>query len=202
MATQPQVTAGGPRQLVLVAALAGVLLLIVGLLVVRPLLGGTDEGQTAPPATAGAVPATTTTLAQLIGPSTSVTASGEAAGSVKDPFKPLVSTGSAAAATEAGVTADSGSATATTVATGSTVAGAGTGTASTPGGGSTAERKVALVSISNGTAKVTVDGTPYSVTEGERFADDYRAVDINSECASFESASTAFTLCEGEAVLK
>ena len=202
MATQPQVTAGGPRQLVLVAALAGVLLLIVGLLVVRPLLGGTDEGQTAPPATAGAVPTTTTTLAQLIGPSTSVTASGEAAGSVKDPFKPLVSTGSAAAATESGVTADSGSATATTVATGSTVAGAGTGTASTPGGGSTAERKVALVSISNGTAKVTVDGTPYSVTEGERFADDYRAVDINSECASFESASTAFTLCEGEAVLK
>jgi hypothetical protein len=201
MATQPQVTAGGPRQLVLVAALAGVLLLLVGLLVVRPLLGGTDEGQTAPPpATAGAVP--TTTLAQLIGPSTSVTASGEAAGSVKDPFKPLVSAGSAAAATQSGVTADSGSATATTIATGSTVAGAGTGTASTPGGGSTAERKVALVSIANGTAKVTVDGKPYSVTEGERFADDYRAVDINSECASFESATTAFTLCEGEAVLK
>lgn len=201
MATQPQVTAGGPRQLVLVAALAGVLLLIVGLLVVRPLLGGSDQGQTTPPAaTAGAVP--TTTIAQLIGPSTSVTASGEAAGSVKDPFKPLVSTGSAAAATESGVTADSGPATATTVATGSTVAGAGTGTASTPGGGSTAERKVALVSIANGTAKVTVDGTPYRVTEGEQFADDYRAVDINSECASFESASTDFTLCEGEAVLK
>ena len=185
----------------LVASLVGVLLLIVGLLVVRPLLGGTDEAQTTPPpATAGAVP--TTTLAQMIGPSTSVIASGEAAGAVKDPFKPLVSAGSAAAATESGVTADSGSATATTVATGSTVAGAGTGTASTPGGGSATERQVALVSIANGTAKVTVDGTPYSVTEGERFADDYRAVDINSECASFESGTTAFTLCEGEAVLK
>lgn len=201
MATQPQVTAGGPRQLVLVAALVAVLLLIVGLLVVRPLLGGGDQSQTAPPpATAGAVP--TTTLAQLIGPSTSVTPSGEAAGSVKDPFKPLVSAGSAAAATESGVTADSGSATATTVATGSTVAGAGTGTASTPGGGTSTDRQVALVSITGGTARVTVDGTPYSVTEGERFADDYRAVDINSECASFESSSTAFTLCEGEAVLK
>jgi hypothetical protein len=201
MATQPQVTAGGPRQLVLVAALVGLLLLLLGLLVVRPLLGGTDEQQTAPPpATAGAVP--TTTVAQLIGPSTSVTGSGEAAGSVKDPFKPLVSAGSAAAATESGVTADSGSATATTVATGSTVAGAGTGTASTPGGGSTTERQVALAGIDNGTARVTVDGTPYSVTEGERFADGYRAVDINSECASFESGTTAFTLCEGEAVLK
>jgi hypothetical protein len=201
MATQPQVTAGGPRQLALMAALAGLLLLIVGLLVVRPLLAGDGQAQTAPPAaTAGAVP-TTTTLAQLIGPSTSVT-SGEAAGSVKDPFKPLVTAGSAAAATGSGVTAGSGSAAATTVATGSTVAGAGTGTASTPGGGSTTERQVALVSISNGTAKVTVDGTSYSVSEGERFADDYRAVDINSECASFESGTTAFTLCEGEAVLK
>jgi hypothetical protein len=47
MATQPQVTAGGPRQLLLVAALVAVLLLIVGLLVVRPMLGGTEAGQTA-----------------------------------------------------------------------------------------------------------------------------------------------------------
>ena len=201
MATQEQVTSGGPRQLVLVAALAGVLLLAVGLLVVRPLLGGSGQGQ-APPAvtSAGAAPATTTP--QLIAPSTSVTAS-DAAGSVKDPFKPLVSAGSAAAATGSGLSAAAGgSATATTVATGSTVAGAGTGTASTPGGGASTERQVALVSIKDGTAKVTVDGKAYSVTEGESFAGGYRAVDINSECASFESGTTAFTLCEGEAVLK
>jgi hypothetical protein len=200
MATE-QVTTGGPRQLVLVAGLAAVLLLAVGLLVVRPLLSGSDQGQ-APPAvtSAGAAPATTTP--QLIGPSTSVTASDGAAGSVKDPFKPLVSAGSAAAASESGVAAAGGSATATTVATGPTVAGAGSGTASTPGGGSSTERQVALVSISNGTAKVTVDGKAYSVTEGERFAGSYRAVDINSECASFESSTTSFTLCEGEAVLK
>lgn len=201
MATQEQVTSGGPRQLVLVAALAGVLLLAVGLLVVRPLLGGSGQGQ-APPAvtSAGAAPATTTP--QLIAPSTSVTAS-DAAGSVKDPFKPLVSAGSAAAATGSGLSAAAGgSATATTVATGSTVAGAGDGTASTPGGGASTERQVALVSIKGGTAKVTVDGKAYSVTEGESFAGGYRAVDINSECASFESGTTAFTLCEGEAVLK
>jgi hypothetical protein len=201
MATQPQVTSGGPRQLVLVAALAGVLLLAVGLLVVRPLLGGSDQGQAPPAVTvAGAAPATTTP--QLIAPSTSVTASADV-GSVKDPFKPLVSTGSAAAATGSGASAAaSGSATGTTVATGSTVAGAGTGTASTPGGGASTERQVALVSIKGGTAKVTVDGKAYSVTEGESFAGGYRAVDINSECASFESGTTAFTLCEGEAVLK
>jgi hypothetical protein len=201
MATQPQVTARDPRQLVLVAALAGVLLLLVGLLVVRPLLGGTGEGQAPPPVTnAGPAPATTP---QLITPSTSVAASG-AAGSVKDPFKPLVTSSTVgAAAAESGVSAGSGgSATATTVATGSTVAGAAAGTASTPGGGSSTERQVALVSIKGGTAKVTVDGTAYSVTEGESFAGAYRAVDINSECASFESGTTSFTLCEGEAVLK
>jgi hypothetical protein len=198
MATQPQVTAG-PRQLVLVAGLVAVLLAAVGLLVVRPMLAGSGSGQaTAPPVTAGAAPATTTP--QLIGPSTSVTPAGEAGGSVKDPFKPLVSAGSAAAATEAGVTAAAGSATATTLATGSTVAGAGEGTASTPGGAS-AERQVALVSITGGKAKVTVDGKAYTVSEGQSFAG-YRAVDINSECASFESSTTDFTLCEGEAVLK
>jgi hypothetical protein len=196
MATQPQVTAGGPRQLVLVAALAALLLLLVGVLVIRPLLGGSEEEQATPPAvTAGAAP--TTTTPQLIGPSTSVTAPGDAnAASVKDPFRPLVSAGSTAAATESGV-----SVTGDTAATGSTVAGAGPGTATSPGGAS-AERQVALVSITGGTAKVTVDGAPYTVSEGESFASGYRAVDIGSECASFESSTTAFTLCEGEAVLK
>jgi hypothetical protein len=201
MATQPQMTAG-PRQLVLVAALVAALLLIVALLVVRPMLAGSDQAQApAPAVTAGAAP--TTTTPQLIGPSTSVAPSDGVAGSVKDPFRPLISAGSAAAAAESGISAggDAGSVTPSTVATGSTVAGAGAGTATTLGG-SSAERQVALVSITGGVAKVTVDGTAYTVSEGESFANGYRAVDINSECASFESSTTAFTLCEGEAVLK
>jgi hypothetical protein len=195
MATQPQVTAG-PRQLVLVAGLVAVLLLTVGLLVVRPMLAGSDEGRPPVPAvTAGAAPATTTP--QLIGPSTSVTPSGDAGGSVKDPFRPLVSTGTAAGATASGA-----SVTGDTAATGSTVAGAGPGTATSLAGGASAEHQVALVSITGGTAKVTVDGAPDTVSEGESFASGYRAVDISSECASFESSTTAFTLCEGEAVLQ
>ena len=85
MATQPQMTAGGPRQLVLVAALVAVLLLIVGLLVVRPDARRDRGDQTAPPAvTAAAAP--TTTTPQLIDPSTSVTPS-EGAASGKDPFR-------------------------------------------------------------------------------------------------------------------
>ena len=205
MATQPQVTAGGPRQLLLVAALVALLLLIVGLLVVRPMLGGTEEAPVSAPATTVAAAAPTTTTPQMINPQTSVTPSEGAAASGKDPFRPLVSEGTASAATEAGVTASgaAGSVTSSTLAaTGSTVAGAGAGTATAPGGGTSAERQVALVSITGGTAKVTVDGTAYTVSEGETFASDYRATDINSECASFESATSSFTLCEGEAVLK
>jgi hypothetical protein len=204
MATQPQVTAGGPRQLLLVAALAALLLLLVGLLVVRPMLAGTEEAQPSAPATTVAAAPTTTTL-QLINPQTSVTQPEGAAASGKDPFRPLVSTGTASAATESGVTAtgEAGSAPSSTpAATGSTVAGAGTGTATTPGGGTSAERQVSLVGISGGQARVTVDGAAYTVSEGETFASSYRATEIGSECASFESDTTSFTLCEGEAVLK
>jgi hypothetical protein len=199
MATQPQVTAGGSRQTVLVAALGGVLVLALLLLVVRPLLGGGAEEPAAPaPATAGAA---TATVPQLVGPSTSLAPAG-GAGSVKDPFRPLVDTGTAAA-TGSGAAAGTGSATATTIAaTTPTVPGAGAGTAAAPGGGASAERKVTLLSVANGKAKVSVDGTTYTVGEGESFADDYRAVDIGTECATFESGTTPFTLCEGEAVLK
>jgi hypothetical protein len=56
--------------------------------------------------------------------------------------------------------------------------------------------------VAGGKAKVTVDGHAYTVAEGQRFASRYRAVDIGSECATFESGTTPFTLCEGEAVLK
>jgi hypothetical protein len=201
MATQPQVTAGSRQQLLLVGALAAVLALVLGVLVVRPMLSrGTEEVATPPPATAGAAP-TPTTTPQLAGPSSSLPTGG-AVGSAKDPFRPLVSAGSAAAATETGVTPAAGATAGTTAATASTVPGAGAGTASTPGGGATAERKVTLVNVANGQARVSVDGRSYTVEEGERFAGDYRAVDIGTECATFESGTTPFTLCEGEAVLK
>jgi hypothetical protein len=203
MATQP-VTSASPRQLALVAALAAVLLLVVGLLVVRPLLGRTSPQAAAPAAATAAPPATTPQLSE---PSTTVVPGGQAVGSVKDPFRPLVAPPTAAATGESGVTpaAIGGTATATPTtlaATQPTLPGAGAGTATIPGGGASAERKVTLVQVAGGAAKVTVDGTAYTVEEGERFAGGYRAVDIGTECATFESGSTPFTLCEGEAVLK
>ena len=196
MAVQPQVTAGGSRQRLLLLLLAAVAAIWLALLLAGPLLGRQD----AQPAPAAAPAPTATAPPQLIGPSTTVGGGAGAAGATKDPFHPLVAP-AAAAGSAAGATPTTGP----TVA--STVPGAGAGTATTPGGGATAaEHKVALadiVSQSGGrVAKVTVDGTVYTVSEGETFAGDYRAVDIGSSCATFESGTTPFTLCEGEAVLK
>jgi hypothetical protein len=88
MAMQPEVTAGGTRQRVLVLALAGVLLLLLAVLLVRPLLFGGSAAPVAPPGTAAATP---TTVTQLIDPSTSV--AGPTAGAAKDPFRPVVAAG-------------------------------------------------------------------------------------------------------------
>ena len=155
MATQPQLTTGSPRQLLLVAALVAVLLLVVGVLVVRPLLsGGTEDQGVAAPTPLTAAAAAPGTTPQVATPSTSVPQG--AAGSVKDPFRPLVSSGATAATTQSGLTPAVPGA-----ATQSTVPGAAAPSASTPGGGATADRKVTLVNVAGGKAKVIVDGRSY-----------------------------------------
>jgi len=182
MAIQPEVTAGGSRQRVLVLALAGVLLLVLVGLLARPLLLGGSAAPVAPPVTAGATP---TTVAQLIGPSTSI--AGPTAETTKDPFRPVVGAGG-------------------TETTGSTATTTTTGTATVSGSGATAAREVVLEDVYSRSGKryvkVSVDGTSHTVTEGQTFADDYRVVDIGDTCAVFESGPGRFTLCEGEAVLK
>ena len=198
MAVQPQVSAGGSRQRLLLLVLAGVVAIGLVLLLAGPLLLGREAAELAPGPVAGPAPATTTPP-QLIGPSTTVGGPGTV-GATKDPFHPLVVPGAAVATGGSAATVGTGP----TVQ--STVPGAAQGTATTPGGGAAAEQKVTLVDITGQsgarTAKVEVDGTPYSVSEGESFAGAYRAVDIGSSCATFESDTTSFTLCEGEAVLK
>ena len=192
MAIQPEVTAGGSRQRVLVLAVAGVLLVVLVGLVARPLLlGGTQASSGAPRVTAGAAP--TTTGAQVIGPSTSVAGSPD--GTTKDPFRPVVGAGGT------GTTSSTAAAATTT-----TTVGSGAGAATVSGSGTTAQREVVLDDVYSKSGKryvkVSVDGTSHTATEGETFADDYRVVDIGSACATFESGSGRFTLCEGEAVLK
>jgi hypothetical protein len=191
MAIQPEVTAGGSRQRLLVLALGGVLVLLLAVLLVRPLLsGGSAAPPAAPPATAAA---TSTTIAQIIPPATSV--GGPTVATAKDPFRPAA--GAATTVT-----------TATTIAPTTTTAGAATaaGAATVSASGTTAQREVVLhdVYAKDGKrhVKVSVDGKSHTAAEGDTFADDFTVLDVGSACATFESASGRFTLCEAEAVLK
>jgi hypothetical protein len=88
--------------------------------------------------------------------------------------------------------------------TAASAAGSGAGTVSASG--ATAQREVTLQKVASKSGKrsvtVSVDGTSYTAAQGDTFADDYLVVDIGSSCATFDSPSGRFTLCEGESVLK
>ena len=133
MAIQPEVTAGGSRQRMLVLALAGVLLVVLAAVVARPLLQG--EAQAPPaavPVTAGLTP-TPTTVTQVIPPSTSI--AGPTAGTTKDPFRPVVGAGAGGATTSTAVTT-----TTTTGAAPTTTVGSGAASATTAASGTTARK--------------------------------------------------------------
>lgn len=63
-------------------------------------------------------------------------------------------------------------------------------------------REVVLIDIftRNGqqVAQVSVDGQTYIVAEGERFAGNFEATNIEGTCATFLFGDESFTLCEGE----
>ena len=202
MSTQPESPPDqtDPRQraLILGAAALGLVLLVVTVLLSGPFGGGTAAPPVvlAPPTSGGRPGATTTTRpggASEPGVPTTTTTTVPAltplALTAKDPFTPLVGTGATATTTSSG----GGSATTTT-------------TATSPGGGSSSGRKLTLLSVfSSGGAryvKVDLDGKRYQAREGGTIAGTYRVVDVGASCAEFRSSGGAFTLCEGEAVLK
>lgn len=51
-------------------------------------------------------------------------------------------------------------------------------------------------------AQVDVDGTVYTVDEGETFAENFQLVSVSGECATMLFGDDQFTLCEGEEILK
>jgi hypothetical protein len=201
VATQPESSPNrtNPRQraLILGAAALGLVLLLVYLALGGPLAGRTSAPPVvlAPPSAAPERGATTTTRpggsAGAAAPTTTtIPASTALALTAKDPFKPLVGSGATA-------TTSAGGATGTTTATGGT----------SPGGGASAGRKLTLLSVFRRGGvryvKVDLDGKTYQAAEGGTIAGAYRVVDVGQSCAEFRSSSgTAFTLCEGEAVLK
>jgi hypothetical protein len=193
----PNQTGSRQRALILGAAALGLVLLVVTILLGSPFGGGTANPPVlAPPPTSGGRPGVTTTTRPggatepgMPTTTTTVPAPAPLALTAKDPFKPLVGSG----------------ATATTAAGGST--GATTTTSATsPGGGSSSGRKLTLLSVfaSGGKryVKVDLDGKDYQAAEGGTIAGTYRVVDVGESCAEFRSSGGAFTLCEGEAVLK
>lgn len=114
----------------------------------------------------------------------------------KDPFEPLVDTSS-------GGTGGTGT------------GGTGTGDGSTGDGGSgtidqggrnVEGHTVRLVDIftedGKQRAQVQVDGTVYTVDEGEVFAENFKLLSISGECATMLYGDDQFTLCEGEEILK
>ncbi len=50
--------------------------------------------------------------------------------------------------------------------------------------------------------RVQVDGTVYTVGEGDRFAENFEVLSISGQCASLLYGDDQFSLCEGEEILK
>ena len=51
-------------------------------------------------------------------------------------------------------------------------------------------------------AQVDVNGTVYTIAEGETFAENFKLLSVSGDCASILYGDDQFTICEGEEILK
>ena len=126
----------------------------------------------------------------------------------RDPFDPLVAaeaTGGAGPAGNPPTTGTNGTDTGTGTATGGTGTG-GSGGISGGGGENVGGHRVRLVDVfvqgGRNRAQVQVDGTVYTVDEGETFADNFQLLSVEGQCATMLFGDDQFTICEGEEILK
>ena len=130
----------------------------------------------------------------------------------KDPFDPLISAsagtggtttaGTTAGTTTGGTTTTTSDGTGTTTTTTTT-----TGGDDDAGGGDTVGgHRVRVIDVfvrgGQGRAQIQVDGTVYTVDEGERFAQNFQLTSTSGQCATMLFGDDEFTLCEGEEILK
>lgn len=133
----------------------------------------------------------------------------------KDPFDPLVSPATAGAGnvgqTAGGTTATAANgSTTTTGGSGTTTTTDGTGTTTTSasggGGSDVGGHRVRVIDVyqqaGGARAQIQVDGTVYTVDEGERFAENFQLMSTSGHCATMLYGDDEFTLCEGEEILK
>ncbi len=138
----------------------------------------------------------------------------------KDPFEPLISdavadvgvvgTGTTTTGTDGTGTGTDGTGTGTdgTGTDGGTGTGGGGGSDINGGGGGSNVNghRVRVLNVYNedgeARAQVQVDGSVYTVTEGETFAENFQLVSTSGSCATMLYGDDEFTLCEGEEILK
>lgn len=195
-----------PPQIAIVVGVLVVLLAAVYFLFLR---GGGEE-EVAPPPTGSAVPAPAPTPEPTETPGAD---DGESPVETfelfapRDPFEPLVSAAGGGGVTTGGGAVDTGGGTdtgGTGVVDGGDTGGTGTGDGSNGSNVDGHRVKVIDVFRQNGRdrAQIQVDGTVYTVDEGEDFADNFRLVSASGQCATMLFGDDEFTLCEGEEILK
>lgn len=218
MATPPEAVADRRTN---PAVIGAIVILVLVLLAAAYFLffGGGGDDEVSPPTTAPAPTASPTVDIPEIDPG------GEGGGvrsfelfAARDPFKPLVDENAGAGAAAPAAPAEG--AEAGTDGTGDTDGTGGTGgagdTDGTGGTGGTGGQtggtreveghRVRLVDVftENGEkrAQVRVDGTVFTVSPGERFAENFQFVSASGQCATFLFGDDQFTLCEGQEILK
>ena len=223
MATSPDAVPGDDRRSVApgqIAMIVGGLLLLL-LLVWFFLLAGDDEVETP----AAPAPVTDEAPEEEVTEDEAPDSGGDGPVETfevfapKDPFDPLVSAsagdgGAADGGTTTGDGTTAGDGTTTNgdgTTTTTTDDGTGTTTTTTSGGGNGGGRdvqghRVQVIDVYQqegaGRAQVQVDGTVYTVDEGERFAGNFQLMSASGRCASMLYGDDQFTLCEGEEILK
>lgn len=118
----------------------------------------------------------------------------------KDPFRPLIATASGGGTIATAPAPDATTAPGTGQPSGgSDISGGG-------GGSDVGGHRVRLIDTFRAggkeRARVQVDGTVYTVGEGDRFADNFEVLSISGSCASLLFGDDQFSLCEGEEILK
>jgi len=178
------------RALIIFGGVAGVALL--AFLFLNVLRGGGGEEVASPPPVSTGGPTPTPTITPT--PTPRETLPPVVLAGSRDPFSipPALQTGSPP---------PGGSVSPPPTGTGTTPPPTGpTPTPTTPGGGQSTTvggHTVVLLDIfSGGTkAQVEVDGTVYTVSEGETFAGNFRLISISGSCARFVFGDEGFTLC-------
>lgn len=216
VATTDAATAPGrqdvtPQQL---AIIGGVVLVILLGLVYFFFLRGDGEEEVATPPVAQGVPAPEETAPPEEDDGDADGDGGEVETfevfAPRDPFDPLISAAGDGGIGDTGGTAGTGT-------DGDGTNGDGTdgdgGTGSQPGEGpppndgeDVGRHRVAVVDVYNedgeDRAQIRVDGTVYTVDEGENFGENFRLVSASGRCATILYGDDEFTLCEGEEILK